>query len=80
MALEHSWELDCGCDCKGPSCGGGSLRVYLGLGRSPAWGEIADPVVKVRTSQLEGHSGLRSGDRVLLGAGSEWTWPKGICP
>lgn len=65
------------CVCGGV-CVGGFLCVYLGLGRSPAWGEIADPVVKVRTSRFEGHSGLRSGDRVLFGAGSEWTGLKGF--
>lgn len=53
--------------------------VYLGPRRSHAWGEIADPLVKVRTSRFKGHGGLKL-DRVCLGAGSEWTWPKGIRP
>lgn len=65
---------------KAPVWGGGVLHVYLGLRGSPAWREIVDPVVKVRTSRFDGRAGLRSGDRVRLGAGSEWTWPNGIRP
>lgn len=48
---EGSWGPDCGCGCKGLSCGG--LCVYLGPHRSPAWGEISSPVLKVKDLQVK---------------------------